>query len=86
MDGVSNYTPNGKLIVLIDAYGLEIGIVRYEPSALAGLIHFELFESVLAVDISDDKIPVLGFEATINDHDIPIEDAASRMESPSTWV
>ena len=75
MDGVSNYTPNGKLIALIDAYGLEIGIVRYEPSALAGLIEFELLERVFAVDISDDKIPVLGVETTIDDYLIPIEDA-----------
>ena len=75
MDGVSNYTPDKEIALSIDAYGLKIGIVRYEPSALAGLIEFELFKGVLAVDIGDDKIPVLGFEATIHDHDITIEDA-----------
>ena len=75
MDGVSNYTPDKEIALSIDAYGLEIGIVRYEPSALAGLIHFKLFEGLLAVDISDDKIPVLWVETTINDHQIPIEDA-----------
>lgn len=73
MNRICHYTPNGKLVVLIDAYGLKIRIMRYQPSAFTALIPLELFERIFAVDIGYNEIAVLGFETPIYHHDIPVQ-------------
>ena len=73
MDGIRDYTPNREIVVFINTNWLKFRIMRYEPCALPSFIQFELFKGVFAVNIGNDKIPVLGVKATINHHYITIK-------------
>ena len=75
MDGVGDDTPNLKIARLINAYGAEVRIVRYEPGALTVSIQPKLFEGVFAVYVCNDEITVLGGETAINNHDVAVQNA-----------
>ena len=74
MNRISNDTPNGEVVVLIDSDRLEFGVMGNKPGAAIGVIDLKLLKGIFAVYEGNDKIPVLGFKAAIDDHDIAIED------------
>ena len=50
-------------------------IVGDEPSALVGLVHLELFQGEVAIDIGHHVIAVVGLQGFIDDNQIAVANA-----------